>query len=28
VKEAANYIALFDYDVNLLTSTLKQLAGR
>lgn len=28
VKEAGNYIALFDYNVNLLTSTLKQLTGR
>ena len=28
VKEAANYIALFDYNVNLLTSALKQLTGK
>ena len=28
VKEAGNYIALFDYNVNLLTSTLKQLTGK
>ena len=28
VKEAANFIALFDYNVNLLTSTLNQLSGR
>ncbi len=28
VKEAGNFIALFDYNVNLLTSTLKQLTGR
>ena len=28
VKEAGNFIALFDYNVNLLTSTLKQFSGR
>ena len=28
VKEAGNYIALFDYNINLLTSTLKQLTGK
>ena len=28
VKEAGNYIALFDYNVNLLTSSLKQLTGK
>ena len=28
VKEAGNYIALFDYNVNLLTGTLKQLTGK
>jgi ABC-type Zn uptake system ZnuABC Zn-binding protein ZnuA len=28
VKEAGNYIALFDYNVKLVTSTLKQLTGR
>ena len=28
VKEAGNFIALFDHNVNLLTSTLKQIAGR
>jgi zinc/manganese transport system substrate-binding protein len=28
VKEAGNYVALFDYNVNLLTSTLKQLTGK
>lgn len=28
VKEAGSYIALFDYDVHLLTTTLKQLTGR
>jgi ABC-type Zn uptake system ZnuABC Zn-binding protein ZnuA len=28
VKEAGNYIALFDHNVNLLTSTLKQLTGK
>ncbi len=28
VKEATDYIALFDYNVNLLTSTFKQLTGR
>ena len=28
VKEAGNYIALFDYNVNLLASTLKQLTGK
>ena len=28
VKEAGSYIALFDYNVNLVTSTLKQLTGR
>jgi zinc/manganese transport system substrate-binding protein len=28
VKEASNYIALFDYNVNLLTGTLKQLTGK
>ena len=28
VKEAGNYIALFDYNVTLVTSTLKQLTGR
>jgi ABC-type Zn uptake system ZnuABC Zn-binding protein ZnuA len=28
VKEAADYIKLFDYDVNLLVSTLKQQTGR
>jgi zinc/manganese transport system substrate-binding protein len=28
VKEASNYIALFDQNINLLTSTLKQLTGR
>ena len=28
VKEAGSYIALFDYNVNLVTTTLKQLTGR
>jgi ABC-type Zn uptake system ZnuABC Zn-binding protein ZnuA len=28
VKEAGNYIALFDYNINLLTSSLKQLTGK
>jgi ABC-type Zn uptake system ZnuABC Zn-binding protein ZnuA len=28
VKEANNYIALFDYNINLLTSTFKQVLGR
>ena len=28
VKDAGNYIALFDYNINLLTSTLKQVTGR
>ena len=28
VKEAGNYIALFDYNINLLTSTFKQVLGR
>jgi len=28
VKEAGNYIALFDYNINLLTSTLKQFTSR
>jgi ABC-type Zn uptake system ZnuABC Zn-binding protein ZnuA len=28
VREAGNYIALFDYNINLLTSNLKQLTGR
>jgi len=28
VKEAGNYIALFDYNINLLAGTLKQLTGR
>jgi len=28
VKEASDYIKLFDYDVNLVTTTLKQLLGR
>ena len=28
VKEAGDYIALFDYNINLLTSTLKQLTGK
>jgi ABC-type Zn uptake system ZnuABC Zn-binding protein ZnuA len=28
VKEAGSYIALFDYNINLLTSTLKQLTGK
>ncbi len=28
VKEASNYIALFDHNINLLTSTLKPLTGR
>jgi zinc/manganese transport system substrate-binding protein len=28
VKDAGSYIALFDYNVNLLTTTLKQLTGR
>ena len=28
VKEAGNYIALFDYDVNLLTNALKQVTGK
>ena len=28
VKEAGNYIALFDHNVNLLTSSLKQLTGK
>jgi len=28
VKEAGSFIALFDYNVNLLTSTLKQFSGR
>ena len=27
-KEASDYIQLFDYDVNLLASTLKLLAGK
>lgn len=28
VKEATSYIALFDYNINLLTTTLKQVSGR
>ena len=28
VKAAGNYIALFDYNINLLTSTFKQVLGR
>jgi zinc/manganese transport system substrate-binding protein len=28
VKEAADYIQLFDYNINLLTSTLKQITGK
>ena len=27
-KEASDYIELFDYDINLLASTLKQVLGR
>ena len=27
-KEASDYIKLFDYDINLLASTLKQVLGR
>jgi hypothetical protein len=28
VKEASDYIRLFDYDINLLVTTLKTLTGR
>ncbi len=28
VKEATDYIKLFDYNINLVTTTLKQVLGR